>query len=392
MDGLVTQLGSSSAFVFLRRLALFSLPLVLVLAMPLYVLARSGELEALDIPSAIRLQRSTRSHILYGPAYSDCQKYYKLEGALAVAPTVMALGNSRVMQLRAPFFTASFYNAGGGASQAPHFRQFLARIPRARQPKLLFISLDHYFFSGVWKSRAEAPYEEQVAGCTNALNVIQRSWLQIYRDRAEGKFRLGALGRHDEYRAIGLNAWVNRNGFRNDGSWLYGQVVRNPENAATHHDFHFSDTLSRIRLGGLRFEWADHASMDLVRQMGEFAAYAERRGIHVVGFLPPYAPTVQDAMARTDHYGYMGEIVHGLEPLFTAAGASFFDFTDTRRLGVGDRSFIDGFHGSDRVYLLMLQEMASRDPKVARYTDHDLLQRLGARSTNPLLVASEQWR
>jgi len=189
---------------------------------------------------------------------------------------------------------------------------------------------------------------------------------------------------------VGLNARVNDNGFRNDGSYLYGEVIRAPHDLTANPDLDFRSTFRLIDAGFGRFARGERAVPALIDEAVAFVDAALRRGIHVVAFMPPYAPRVW-ARLRQGGFGYIDTIAPALRPRLAALGVRLFDFTDPTVLHMGDEAYVDGLHGSETVYLRLLEEMRRGDPVLDRFVDADRLQTLIRQTKNPLLVAAEAW-
>ena len=119
----------SDTILFMRRVSVFCLPLLLLLAFPMYVFILSGE--GMSTSSVIAAQKESVSPVLFGAAYGNSTAYYKLHYLFNAHPAVVALGTSRVMQFRSGFFTTSarFLNAGGSINRIEKFREFLDKIP-----------------------------------------------------------------------------------------------------------------------------------------------------------------------------------------------------------------------------------------------------------------------
>lgn len=97
---------------FLKILALFLAPVILLLGMFSLALVRSGELTPTADIEAAALNGGLE---LFGLAYRDDTRALKQAVANARGADVLVLGTSRSMQLRGAFFASdSFYNAGGG--------------------------------------------------------------------------------------------------------------------------------------------------------------------------------------------------------------------------------------------------------------------------------------
>ncbi len=81
---------------FWQKLALFLLPLVVLFSVPLVTMVPSGEVLTADAIAEKHARASTTS--LYGPAYTNPDKRYKLRSAILRDAPVMAMGTSRMMQ------------------------------------------------------------------------------------------------------------------------------------------------------------------------------------------------------------------------------------------------------------------------------------------------------
>jgi hypothetical protein len=375
------------AFSALRRIALFSLPILALLCAPIWILWRSGELLALDPQRVVQLQMAAPELVIFGPAYSNCSKRYKLAGAKAASADVLVLGTSRSMQIRAGLFlpSASFYNAGGGVSRIGHFRQFLSGLTRTEQPKLLIVSMDQWFFNARTEAYPEASFAAQTKSCSNVLNVVQSSWPSIYHDLFSSRYDVVDM---PNAAYIGLNAKIQTNGFRNDGSYFYGRIINDPTNPATSEDFHFRETYRRIAERTGRFEPEQQPDPALVKELGTFLDVAKQRGIHVIGFIPPFAPSVNDLMRKTGDYRYIPKLDANLKPLFDQHGFTLLDMTDLRAIGIGDSGFIDGVHASERSHIQIVDSLLNADPALGAFTSHEHLRELLDRSPNPLALST----
>lgn len=371
---------------FLLRLFAFVAPFLALFAFPFYVLVKAGELSPLDYDDVLRRQADPKSPVLYGPAYTNVNKPLKVRGMLARKPKVLVVGTSRSMQLRSVLFDegVSFYNGGGLASRMSHLRQVLKKLPRESQPELLLVGVDQWFFNANTDKNFEPDWDAQVAATTDVLDVTQQSWQKIYADAYAGKFTLGSLDR-PLTPSIGLSAIVNDNGFRNDGSFRYGHIIRHPDDLSIEPDRQFAVSLYRARVGSTRFEFADKASPQLLEELARFLDEARARGIRVVGFIPSYAPTVVDFMRGTGKAGIIDDIPNAARPLFESRGFGFFDFTDLRPLGGSDAEFIDGIHASEVAHVRIVRAMLA-DEAVARLSSAALLDQAASRAKGPLAL------
>ena len=127
---------------FLKILALFLAPVILLLGMFSLALVRSGELTPTADIEAAALDGGLE---LFGLAYRDDTRALKQAVANARGADVLVLGTSRSMQLRGAFFASdSFYNAGGGIAYISQAQVFLENMPPDARPKHLLLVLDQY--------------------------------------------------------------------------------------------------------------------------------------------------------------------------------------------------------------------------------------------------------
>jgi hypothetical protein len=369
---------------FAIKLSFFFLPFTLVFGLPLAVFLRAGEF--VTVESVARCQETSHVDVLYGMAYSDPVKRYKFRSVERRDPEIIALGSSRVMQFRGNWFRAPgrYFNAGGSISGVKDYRRFIEALPKGGRLRIVILGLDQWDFgprpqnlldSGITQFRAH----------DDTLNIIQRQWLQVYRDLWAEKFSLQALLAPRRHLSVGLNALINHAGFRNDGSYCYAKYSGPTLQSAKR--LSFSDALDRIATGTRRLEWSEHLLSGAVTDLREFLALCERRQILVIGFLPPFPPTIADRLVASGHYKYIGEITPALAPLFTARGWALFDFTDGRSLGAFDAEFVDGLHGSEKTYLRALLVMARVVPQLAAAVDLETLERRLAASEARFEVA-----
>lgn len=379
---------------FLLKLFLFLLPFIPLFGLPAYVLWRSGEME--EIGRIIDLQSRPRPSVLFGLAYSNPVKLYKLETVLERRPRMLALGSSRVMQFRSAFFRdgASFYNAGGGVSEVGHFRRFLERLPRGHEPALILAGLDHYFFNPSWFNDVEGDIGRPEARHTRLSGIYVGAWKKVWGDYFAGKLELDRLRETPaETTLIGAMARMNRSGFRNDGSYYYGSYIKAmlAGDCESQEDCGFRNTLDRIEKGYGRFEYGDRVSDSSLALLEDFLSACASRHIKVIGFLPPYAHQVYAAMLSSGNHGYITELPHRLRPLFARFGFPFFDYSDLSVLGAGDEETKDGFHGSEKAYLRLFLDMAAKDSALAAYADLPRLRSRLALAPNPYEVVSHDF-
>jgi hypothetical protein len=383
---------------FFAKLSIFFAPLFIAFAPPAFVLLVSSEIKSADDIALAQFEgpRST----VYGPAYTNPDARYKLVGARLRQPRVFAMGSSRALELRADLFTlreGQFYNVGLLTERLHEMRRALAHLPltdpsldgegRKSPKQAILLGLDQWAFNPNWPNATDNPlYEREVGeGGSNVLNALQRSFRPVWSDLVAGKLQLARLLEGGEN--IGVNARLRGNGFRWDGSYVYADVLADPVHAK---DYQFKESLKRVQQGTKRYEFADDVSPAMIEELRVLLADAKRRDLDIVGYLPPYAPTVEHALKAGGKHAYMQKLDAALRPIFVEAGYPFFDFTSCERIGCSDGEFIDGVHPGVTTAARMVLEMAPQVPWLDALVDQDeLARRVHKSAGTPELVFPE---
>lgn len=361
---------------FLQIAGAFMLPVVLVAAVFLAALLRCGELA--PTPRVVRDTLDGKVS-LFGLAYRYDTRPYKRDLAAANKAAVLVLGTSRSMQFRGGFFeTDSFYNAGGGIAYLPQCITFLRNLPDDALPENLVLVLDQYFFNQKWASSDPDRDTEYVPYVDPDFSYAYKKIMNDYLDK---KFSLRAVFTAPDT-VRGLFAASRAAGFYPDGSYSYGTDVLHPEESA---DAGFADTYSRIARDTQRFEYGDEASAEMLAALEELLAYCSEKNIAVTAILPPYAPSVWQTMLESGNYGYIERLYETLAPVFAAHGCEVFDYTYLAE--TSDEMYIDGFHGSDRVYAAICARLAEDSALLDGLFDKARLTQLFSGEGNPLTVA-----
>lgn len=370
------------------------LPVALVFGFPAGLLSLSGELT--PIAELSTRQSHARQRIgpstLIGLAYTDPAELLKLRGTLDAQTSVLALGTSRALQFRAEMFNASarFFNAGRAVSKIRHLRPFLNQIPAGREPKVIVLGLDQYFFNANWDNLANDDYVRVLAGARqlSPFEILASHFRDVYADYASGKISAATLAAaQQDPRRIGLTALSKNAGFRSDGSYRYPHDD-NPQ-SQTWRDYQYRDTLNRIANGGFRFEPGATVNPAAIAELKAFLAECRRRNIYVVGYLPPYAHAIYKTMLDSGKFDYLPQLDPALRPLFAEQGFAFFDFSDLASVNASDAETLDGFHGSEKAYGRMVLHMAERDATLAQFVDVAALRAAIERAPDSYLIFSD---
>lgn len=337
---------------FGARLAKFLMLVLVIIGFSWLCLYQSGELR----PYSYYI-RPLQQDQLFGLAYSYYDKSYKFHMTDEVCrPQVLALGSSRIMQVKRPVVSAdyTFYNAGGAIQNLSELSLFIKKLRQS--PQLILVNLDQWWFNRAYLD-AEQPFSPSVYVYPSFdYSKLGQMVCDFYTDFVMGKINLvkAFSSRH-----IGLNAICNDNGFAEDGSRYQGDMIAAPE---LQEDYNFKNVLERIRDGNQRFQYGEHADSTQISILEDFLSQCVARHIQVVAFLPPFAPFVYQRMLETGQYGYMSQLYGMLRPVFGKyEGCTLYDFTDVTDTGVHNYDFDDGFHGSEIIYNGMIRQMVRQD-------------------------------
>lgn len=360
---------------FIKIVALFLIPAVVLYAVMFTALLRSGELASTQevVDATVRGEMEQ-----FGLAYRDDTRSYKFATACEKGASLLVLGTSRSMQLRGGFFqTDSFYNAGGSVPFLGQAKTFLERMPADKLPDRLILVLDQYFYNQIWANidpdRDSEPY---TFGTPDTIYALRR----MITDLADGKYAFSQVLQTPRG-VYGMAATSKGAGYYADGSYSYGAAKPGTQTEA---EKGFADVMQRIAQQTSRFETGDTVSVENLELTRALLDFCKENNIAVTAFIPPYAPLVWQKMQETGNYTYVDKLLPTLKPLFDAYGYEVFDYTYLPE--TTDEQYIDGFHGSDRVYAAICARLADDSALLADVLDKQALLALFEAPGTPLTV------
>lgn len=349
---------------FLTRLFIALLPPLVYVAIftgaPMWV----GELSSLA--DVVRAQQQGKVR-LFGRAYSDHVFAYKQRYLERQRARIVAIGSSRILELKFPGEDAGcFYNAGSVAQYSTEATAFLKSLPTNSLPAVVILAMDHHWFNASADSRRpfgtpDRTVTEDRPGLYRGLNV-SRLFLS---DVLTGKIRWTMVARRQDpishQRAMGLNAVINGNGFLPDGSYQYGTAHNKPIPV----ERRVSDAMASYRGAEAQFLRGTVLSQKGMRDLTEFISVAHSRGVRVIGILPPFMPTVYAALAADSRYGYLRGLPEAVQSLFEQNGELFLDFSNPALIGGADSSMYDGIHATPSLMSRIRDDLLARSPELA---------------------------
>lgn len=337
---------------FLLYIFILILPLLVLLPLPIYCLYMVGELKPFD--SYIhRLEKDQ----LWGLAYSYYDREYKYFMTEKLKSDIVVLGTSRSMQIEENIFNKkySFYNAGGAAQNSQDFLEFVKNL--TYNPNLIVIDINQFFFNSKSDKSPKAIYKKPKLNG----NTVLKSSLGFYEDLIMGKIDFNRFSANNN---IGLLARMKEDGFTDTGFYYYGRIMNNIKDS---QDYNFENTMERIKTHSKRFQTCNDVDMSAVNHIDSFLKECKKRGIMVVGFLPPFAHKTNEAMKKDGNYQYVSQIYDKLLFCFDGETQFLFDYTDATKIGGEDYNFIDGFHAGVIVDNLIFKDMISKNEKISNF-------------------------
>jgi len=325
----------------------------------------SGELLSIEDIYKEQLKNNT----LIGLAYSDRIQQIKLARISNYDYDVLILGTSRVMQIRDYFFSeeCKVFNGGGLIKSLSDLDTVLKTLDD-KLPELIILGLDQNFFNPTWKANLS---RESKPNNSTSIEIFSNSYKNLLSDLLSGEINLLKLIRSNN---VGLTAAIYKDGFRPDGSYQYSRFFIDPE---SNPDYLFKDTFNRIKKGIGRFEYYVEYDYTAIKELKTFLANCYTQGVSVTCFFPPYAPCVLNRMKGFEkQYSLMFQLKDVLEPVFDEFGYKLIDYSDITFLGVSDKEFIDGFHGSEKAHLRILIDMSRNSELLGNRTNISKLNNL----------------
>ncbi len=363
---------------FWLKILLLFVPVFLVLMFPVWVLWQAGEIT--PIHKVIEIQDS-KPNVLFAPGYNSFEKNYKFEQILRDPPTVLGLGNSRIISIRSEFFNpdVKFYNGGLLVKKIQHYRTILDQIPQDKQPKVIIMVVEQSQFNEKVNSFYGYDVVQELSEqrpMQYFLNAIIRNWVNVYRNYFAGKFTIkDTFHFKDNKDHIGMLALTQDEGFRADGSYRFGRFLLAPHNP-NQFDYEFKDTLANMQNNIGYFRPNDQVSPRALAELDEFLQECKRRNIYVLGYIPPYAHLIYEKLKEDPKFKYLFEVEGKTRPIFDKYGFELYNFSDMASFGGKDPEAFDGVHVAEKAFARFFMVMAKKSPVLGKLTDPGRLQKL----------------
>ncbi|MEK7185048.1 MAG: hypothetical protein AAB726_00280 [Patescibacteria group bacterium] len=349
---------------FLLRVAIFASPIVLMLGTLEFLAQYSGEL--MPLSTVVKRQFQTQIPVLFGREVVDQElSRYKYLVLSALSPDVVALGSSRVMQMRQEMFPqVTFYNAGGMIHGLGELSEFTEIYRPAIKPRIIFFGIDHYWF-GHKRDIVSTPIlgeqgNDPVKQWPAHLYTFRYLAKQLLKNPSSVSHIFSGRESFGDALAIGLQALYG-NGFRTDGSYQYATYLQETREKMLYRDRESPPIVQRVRNGVRQFPYDSKFVADRLSIIDEFLEFSHRNGIEVAGFLPPMSSEVYNAIMTSPHHrGLLLETARQLPAVFKKYGYVFSDYSKLDKLSLTDLNMFDGLHPTEtaisRIILDLLKQ------------------------------------
>lgn len=351
----------------------FWITVALMLPLGINLLFVTNAHEHTTFREIVKIQHAKNA--IYGTAINQNTFAYKIELVRHTAPKIIALGSSRVLELREQFFNTSFVNCGGAMNSLEEGRVFLTELFRYHKPEVVILGLDFWWFSDLFTQREIFAYHRNT-GADLTLDKLIKPYELLISSKISARDYLAILlfknnrNHVTNYVNLGLLAIKRSDGFRKDGSYLYANTIAGfaPDGQRA---IGFDDRLDPKR----RFEFGTNLSQNRLKALAEITTMCLDHNVMPVMIIPPVSTVIlQRMIARPDKYGYVFRFQEHVKSLPLEA----YDFHNIEEAGAYDCECIDGVHIGDVAYQKILLKILKRNPNsiLNNYVNTSLLDKM----------------
>ena len=304
-----------------------------------------------------------KENAIYGTALNQNTFSYKLELVRWVKPEVITLGSSRVLELREEFFHVRFMNCGGAMNQLNEGRMFLEKMVTFHKPKLVLLGIDFWWFSETNRMPERYDYHQN-DGATLTFEKITKPFIYLFQSKLSLKQYFSVLFLKDRkngvtnYDNMGLRAIRDSDGFRKDGSALYGGTIFSfTPSAPRKIDFlNFGNEKASPSRG---FNYQETFLEKRVEELNRMIKLCRDFNIDLVLFLPPIS---RAAYKRFFSMPDIYQFVQRLEGSLSMSSKETYNFHNILDIGSNDCECIDSVHIGDVAYQRLLLTLLKKNP------------------------------
>ncbi|MDH5587778.1 MAG: hypothetical protein OEZ05_14245, partial [Nitrospirota bacterium] len=287
----------------MRKILIFLSPFIVIGLAFEFALWKTGDLWTPQF--ALHHQQKSSKESIYGPRFfSDQFNIYKLSGIRYRQPWILAIGSSRVMQIRDIMFSpmeAKFYNGGGILRNALDLETFAAMLvgEELPLPKVLIVGLDPWWLRTNYGSTTWLHDPDEHLSFAGHIEAFRQTF-------KKGAFKKVITATsvsespHFGYETIGTSARIEGAGFRKDGSSLYPpnvflEFLESPQ----YIDRESPAIIDRILTARREFALPAEIDEKRVKMIIDALALIQKKGVEIVAFMPPFSTEAFEAIENS---------------------------------------------------------------------------------------------
>jgi len=378
------------------RAAVFIVPIFLGFGILEALLGRTGD--SLTAESAVRRQMESSEEML---CFRNDYWIYKREAISQRSPRILAIGSSRIMQLRDisfPPIEHLFYNAGGILFGVDDLEALVSMMLDGSlpTPEVLIMTIDPWWIKTTQPSDIRVTERDAILSPARKLRAYRTLLESLLRSLLRGEFTLSSLAplRSPFYNhlAIGSEAREIGHGFRRDGSLQYNPLttvldfVENPE----YRDRDPSPIIERVISFTNPFTLPAEVDTARVDMLISALVSLEQTGVEVHVILPPFSTEVAQALTESEPLeGWWRFCNTELVGILEEAGIDVTLVLNPTSVGLSDLYMIDGLHSSEVLMAQIIAELLMGVPSSSLLSTVDV-ESLTARIRNAAIPLAFQ--
>lgn len=326
--------------------------------------------ETLTIEDIVDLQQ--KNNAIYGSAVNQRFYPYKLELYKNKNPEVITLGSSKVMQFREEFFNTSFVNCGGAMRSIQQGEVFLEDLFKYKKPKLIIMGVDFWWFN--------PRYHQDLIGRVSKttipdikLMMTPYKWIKKKKITPKEAWEMfvnpNSKNKYTDYNNIGMMAYKDSDGFRKDGSYLYGSIF----SGLSLDDVQFKTTSKLIERGKKRFRYSEEISEEQKKDFKRVIELCKKNNVDLIVYIPPLPNITNEKIAsKGKKYAYIKQF----KDFITSLSVENYDFSELKSISSNDCECVDGFHCGTVSDAKILKTIIKKNPKskLKKYLNEEKIQ------------------
>lgn len=371
---------------FLKKIIVFLIPVGVIFAFPVYIIITAREY--VSINDVVTVQTLIPASI-FGFGYGDISQIPYKEKLVAVKnPTIITLGTSKVMQIRKEFFIQpeKFVNAGGAGRTFGDIEIFIHDLPQESKIKIIILGIDQEMF---YRSYDSGTVRKDIDGPTRFIKILSTMSRRVYLDYFSHKYVLSDLINNAKINSnIGLPAILYDSGFREDGSYKYGQAEHNPgrkEKVSKEIDA----VAAQTKIAKLyESEGEENSQLEInIQALKRILDECKKRNITVIGVMSPYPTPIYEAMKQSKGLAYKESVVlpDKVRAIFASYTNPFFDLSSLATFSGKEGEFVDSVHITDVSQLRTIIYIAEHTRTLDSFVDVIKLKEILQNSTGDFL-------